>query len=637
MVSKEIQQSFRRIGGVALASVLLASCSQEWTSADKFNFSDKDTNPYAKGKAEMASGRYGMAIEAFRKALQSDPGSVKALNGLAAAYDLIGRFDLAERYYRLALNFDPSSIQSLNNLGYSYYLRGEYNKARTLFERAARVDAKNAIVAANMAALDKAEMRHQVAAARVKADAKVARKEPATSWIERTTSQVQSMVTKPDAATVEAAQKLKVEPRIVHTPKPLIEIATNEPVKVETVKPRPTPAASEISVAVAEPTESPIKVVGRPAPVTAPTAAQPTGAPRKTPVALVTTTRRPEKLEKVKPVIEETAAIEAARAGSGTTTAPKTETYALIVTPQAPAPAEPAATLKGEAQLPKLKDDVAHAVRIEQTKTKTAALGDVPVVLPEAPIAEAPAPILTKVEPEPAAKAQQLAAVPADAEPVLPEAPKPVADTAQPVLMERAPRPVADAAEPVPAEAAVRKVQEKAAEEAAQVASIKTPEPEPVPAPKHAVTSPVAPKAAAPKETPVRMAGRGDTRKPTVGDADSGKLATKEASKELAALAQSVKIEISNGAGRLNMAARMRQFLGGHGAQKMRLTNAMSFTNRISVLYFRPGHMASAKSLVSLLPVAPELRRNDEIATDLRLVLGGDLLEFDRDLIDQFK
>jgi len=621
VVSKEIQQSFRRIGGVALASVLLASCSQEWTSADRFNFSDKDGNPYAKGKAEMASGRYGMAIEAFRKALQSDPGSVKALNGLAAAYDLIGRFDLAERYYRLALNFDPSSIQSLNNLGYSYYLRGEYNKARTLFERAARVDAKNAIVAANMAALDKAEMRRQVAAARVKADAKAARKDPATSWIERTTSKVQSMVTKPDAATMEAAQELKVEPRIVHTPKPLIEIATNEPVKVETVKPPATPAASDISVAVAEPTESPIKVVGRPGPATAPTVAQSTGAPRKTPVALVTTTRRPEKLEKVKPAIEETAAIEAARAGNATTTAPKTETYALIATPQAAAPAEPAATLKGEAEMPKLKDDVAHAVRIEQTKAKTAALGDVPVVLPEAPMPQEPAPVLTKVKPEAAGKAQQLAAVPADADPVLPEAPKPVADTAQPVLVDRTPRPVAEPAQPIPVEAAVQKV----------------PEPEPAPAPKQAITGLVAPEAAAPDEKPVQMAARGDTQKPTVGDADSGKLATKEASKELAALARSVKIEISNGAGRLKMAARMSQFLGDHGAQKLRLTNAMSFTNRTSVLYFRPGHMASAKSLVSLLPVAPELRRNDEIATDLRLVLGGDLLEFDRDLIDQLK
>ena len=86
MVSKEIQQSFRRIGGVALASVLLASCSQEWTSADKFNFSDRDTNPYAKGKAEMASGRYGMAIEAFRKAYELAPDNSTVRRNLCNAY-----------------------------------------------------------------------------------------------------------------------------------------------------------------------------------------------------------------------------------------------------------------------------------------------------------------------------------------------------------------------------------------------------------------------------------------------------------------------------------------------------------------------------------------------------------------------
>ena len=96
-------------------------------------------------------------------------------------------------------------------------------------------------------------------------------------------------------------------------------------------------------------------------------------------------------------------------------------------------------------------------------------------------------------------------------------------------------------------------------------------------------------------------------------------------------------VEISNGAGRLKMAARMGRYLVGHGVPNSRLTNADSYTNKVSVLYFKPGQIANAKSLISVLPVHPNLRRNAALETNLRLVLGGDLLEFDRDLISESK
>lgn len=602
MVSKEIQQSLMRIGGVALASVLLASCSQDWSS-EKQAFSDTDNNPYAKGKAQMAGGRYGLAIESFRKALQSDPGSVKALNGLAAAYDLLGRFDLAERYYRLALNFDPSSIQSLNNLGYSYYLRGEYKKARGLFERAARVDAKNAIVAANMAALDKADMSRQVAEARTKSGGKGEKKATPTTWIERSDMQVQSMVTKPDPETVAAARKNNVEPRIVHTPKPLIEIATADPVRIRSTKPEPSPAASGLSVAVASPEASPITVVGR-APETA--AASHDTAMRKTPIALLATRQQPAKLEKVEPEFVDTA-----KPTTTSTNAPKLDTFALVATPDEPAPDTPQATMKGTAELPKLNRDIAHDVRDGRTGTKTAALGEAPVLLAEDPTSDSGAPVLKKAKADVADRPQQLAAVPADSEPVLPAAPQAVAATAEPALVETP------------------------SEKAAGQASRKAPEKAPKPGAEQSALP--APRTATSADRPVQMAAVGDTREPAMKESGKGKLATEEASEALAALAKSLRIEISNGAGRLNMAHRMREYLNGHGGPKMRLTNAISFTNQVSVLYYRPGHIANAKSLVSLLPVAPELRPNEKISTDLRLVLGGDLLEFDRDLIDRFK
>jgi tetratricopeptide (TPR) repeat protein len=589
------------MGGVALASVLLASCSQEWAASDKFKFSDADNNPYAKGKAEMAGGRYGLAIESFRKALQSDPGSVKALNGLAAAYDLMGRFDLAERYYRLALNFDPSSIQSLNNLGYSYYLRGKYNKARTLFERAARVDGKNAIVVANMAALEKADTARQVADASAKSKAKGKEKSVATKWIERTDSQVQSMVTKPDPATLAAAQKHKVEPRIVHTPRPLIEIATAEPAQIQTVTPAEIPA----SVVAVNTGHGSITAEPK-----APTAvARRTDAAPKTAVAMVATTRQPQQLEQAKPELPTVSVSKAATPAVAATTAPKMDSYALVAPSEPKAPGKPAATLKDTANLPALKDSVAQDVRTKQSGTKTAALDAGPVALPAQPDAEVPASTVSEVPASAADQPQKTAAVSDSTPPVLPDAPAPLPDTAQPAL-------------------AVAPSGKAAKREAAEV---------PAAPAKPATTKAAAilPKAEA--KQPMEMAALGATKEPTETGKQQGKLAGEEAAQELAALAGAVRIEISNGAGRLAMAARMSRYLKGHGAAKMRLTNAMSFTNKVSVLYFRPGQLASAKSLSSLLPVHPELRKSNDLASDLRLVLGGDLLNFDRGLIGDFR
>lgn len=90
-----------------------------------------------KGKAEFEAGRFGNAIGYYRKAVDLDPFSVSALNGLAAAYDRIGRSDVAERLYLSALRVDPSSTQTLNNLGYSYLLRGKKDLASVYLRDAA--------------------------------------------------------------------------------------------------------------------------------------------------------------------------------------------------------------------------------------------------------------------------------------------------------------------------------------------------------------------------------------------------------------------------------------------------------------------------------------------------------------------
>lgn len=75
------------------------------------------------GKKEFRAGYFGLAITQFRKALDIDPNSVSAMNGLAACYDMVHRFEVSAQLYRAALVRDPASVATLNNLGYSFYLQ----------------------------------------------------------------------------------------------------------------------------------------------------------------------------------------------------------------------------------------------------------------------------------------------------------------------------------------------------------------------------------------------------------------------------------------------------------------------------------------------------------------------------------
>ena len=93
-------------------------------------------------------------------------------------------------------------------------------------------------------------------------------------------------------------------------------------------------------------------------------------------------------------------------------------------------------------------------------------------------------------------------------------------------------------------------------------------------------------------------------------------------------------VEVSNGTGRRFQAARMGAWLKTSGLSAVRLTNAESFTNRRSVIYYREGHRELAFALLAVLPreVAIEPAAEEQ-RQPLRLKLGADLLEFDAQLI----
>lgn len=109
------------------------------------------------------------------------------------------------------------------------------------------------------------------------------------------------------------------------------------------------------------------------------------------------------------------------------------------------------------------------------------------------------------------------------------------------------------------------------------------------------------------------------------------------AAKPLDAPVPAASIEVSNGAGRLRMAWRMGQYLEANKFAVSGLTNAASFSNMTSVIYYRAGTRRSAERLARTLPISIPLKPfKREHGADLRIKLGGDLLEYDRTLIKRF-
>ena len=106
-----------------------------------------------RGKAHFAKGQFGLALGAFKKALDQQPESVRALDAVAASYDKLQRYDLADHYYGLAIERAPNSPDLLNNIGYSHELRGDYAGARRYLARAAGLDPTSKVIGGNLAML----------------------------------------------------------------------------------------------------------------------------------------------------------------------------------------------------------------------------------------------------------------------------------------------------------------------------------------------------------------------------------------------------------------------------------------------------------------------------------------------------
>jgi len=92
-------------------------------------------------------------------------------------------------------------------------------------------------------------------------------------------------------------------------------------------------------------------------------------------------------------------------------------------------------------------------------------------------------------------------------------------------------------------------------------------------------------------------------------------------------------VEVSNGAGRRKLAARVRAYFRSTGQRIERLTNARNFNFDKTVIFYRKGHSSAAKRLADLLPVPVQLLPDNGQSVDVRVRLGSDVLEFDKNVL----
>jgi len=104
----------------------------------------------ARGDVLFSRGEYALALDAFRRAVRSDPTDAHGLNGVAISYAAMGRHDLAREFFELALSRAPEDQRIARNFARSLSAQGFNSEADALLAQARAVP-KGAIVIARPA------------------------------------------------------------------------------------------------------------------------------------------------------------------------------------------------------------------------------------------------------------------------------------------------------------------------------------------------------------------------------------------------------------------------------------------------------------------------------------------------------
>lgn len=534
-----------------------------------------ETSTMARGKEHFTAGRYGLALTEFRSAVANSPMSIEALNALAATYDQIQRFDLADQFYQRALIQAPESSQTLNNVGYSYMLRGKFDVASAYLREAKRVDAMNATVTANLAIVG-------VEAASILGADLV---EP------EVLTEVATEAETGERALPEALGTRTVVDSTVVTAigRPTYQKVDQESITLSAVR-RPHAPESD---------ESKIHVLA--ARTQFPAGAEKVNTDLNVAVRGSTPDRRPLFGTTVVAVSSQLAGLEE--------TSPKMPeaTIQVIAARQIPLFGTTEVNVSSEA-LDDIAADVTHEIAVRATASPRAPLfgtGDV-AFTGERADGTGPAPSSSQIEVR--GVSAPLTALFGTTEIDVSSRPSELQETKIPEDQNRAPATVAGRV-PLFGTASVSLTSN--AGTVAGTSSVR-----------HNIAFTALP---APTIAPLESE-EAETYAPIP-------VAMLLEPKIEPAIAESYAVfEVSNGAGRRSMAARMKTFLAGTGITVARLSNAPHFRHMQSSIFFKPGRSEEAQLLADVLPIEVSLIETSSQRADIRLELGGDLLKFDAKL-----
>ncbi len=137
--------------------------------------SDEAVKHNREGAELVEQGKMEEALEAFKKAVESDSNDAVARLNLAYTYDRQGRTEEAIAEYRKAIELSPSNLLAYNNLGVLYDKSGQYDEAIAAYQRALEIDPSDANTLQNLENAKKnksivQDREDQIAKARRKAE-----------------------------------------------------------------------------------------------------------------------------------------------------------------------------------------------------------------------------------------------------------------------------------------------------------------------------------------------------------------------------------------------------------------------------------------------------------------------------------
>lgn len=114
-------------------------------------YGDKFAGLIGQGRVALAQNRGQDALALYAAALEKQPKSVVALNGVGVAYDILGDYKQAQTYYVRALALAPNDFDASNNLALSLALSGNSARAVELLSELSRSYLDNPKVRQNLA------------------------------------------------------------------------------------------------------------------------------------------------------------------------------------------------------------------------------------------------------------------------------------------------------------------------------------------------------------------------------------------------------------------------------------------------------------------------------------------------------